>query len=1001
MKRIGRSFNRAYRIGLLFSCFFCGAAAAEFPVPDRPGAVAGSEVVQAAAGLSGAVTLNITRVATGNDDKDAFFDAFFYKRGQFVFGRRGDRLYFNFNDGKRWAAYIDSDPDFKLEPGRFYQLGFSIRVHRERSQGELWTDVALYADGREVGRKRVMDLAPADSAFPVECGQAASFGEGWGFAGTIAAGKLFDRELASEEFENLALAETRVKPAFEVEPELPAVMAARLDRLAAAAAQRPDAERQVVLAARSALETLARRGMDAAFDRSLAALEAWPGGAGPLPARFGALQLLPGCDSLLILAVDPTSDDCRIAGWYDLAAGRDMLDAAGSDWWTAAVKTAATTQTFSARTKELKARLAVPPVRQDGVWRFAFVWTSPELAARADFTFEADRLAYELDLRLTDPDSELTEVGFPAVKLRNFDRGNAALLTPAMSGALLKDAVTKKLSYSGFYPTGHVSMQLGAWYDAAGGVYFCAEDGRARAKSLSFRAAKTCLAVRYGWPVARPEPGKTAEFSPGTPAVLELFRGDWYDAGLLYRKFLETSAVWFKPDPARRPTPAWLKENTLWLYLTFLDDTPEKLIKLRNYFGLPFAVHYYNWIGQFDRDYPHCRANPESYLRFRFLKSIGIRVVPYTNGRLWETLDRRDEDFEYTKFGVPNAVKARGGAVETESYSKASFAAMCPATPLWQQRLFDLADYVIGLGTDGIYFDQIAAARPRLCFDPAHPHRPGDGDSWYMGGYRPLLTRIRVLLAERYPDAVLTSEDNAEPYVDLMDGLLAWRWMYDGYVPLFILCYGNRVEFVGRAFGGEDEAALPAKIANQLVNGEQLGWCGMGYMAGKGRGEFRRAVKRAMYARRALLDYFHDGMPGRPVEFEAMAYRRLRWGNFGTQVVGTPAVESGAYRLGGREVLIFVNTTGDAQHARIVYRGGRRGMSAGKLACYELSSVAAPVGPAVRDGDFTAELRLEPGEIRLFLVGPAGDDGLRREAERLGAAFETIAGFRGEPDPFD
>ena len=117
------------------------------------------------------------------------------------------------------------------------------------------------------------------------------------------------------------------------------------------------------------------------------------------------------------------------------------------------------------------------------------------------------------------------------------------------------------------------------------------------------------------------------------------------------------------------------------------------------------------------------------------------------------------------------------------------------------------------MNVNGMYMDQIGAARPRLCFDKTHPHAPNDPDSWYMAGYREMLLDLHTL----YPQAVWTTEDNAEPYVGLMHGLLSWRWMVDGNVPLFNLLYHGKTEMVGRAFGGDTPLSRKVKIYQQLL----------------------------------------------------------------------------------------------------------------------------------------------------------------------------------------
>lgn len=947
---------------------------AEIALPSQAGVLKNAPAITTAA--SGVVTLKIDRVSNSTADQDAYFDAFFYSHLRFVFGRRGDRLYFNFHDGKQWVAFIDGAPERRLEPGKFHQVAFVLQVHEEPSQGELWTDVLLYLDGAPAATRRLQGIKPQLNREPVEFGQAPRFGNGWTFHGELGGGKFFDRALSAAEVARFALADRRITPAVEVRPELGDAQRSRLDALDALAAQAPEAIHPHVGALRGALAWLGCHGAKADFASAAAAVEAWlRSGAAELPSRIGPLVLFAGPESTLVLWHDPATSRAAIACWFDRRAKRELL-AFDNDFWTLSVREGQGVRQHSGR------RRMASKLTQSAGETFTLTWLDPALTVTMDCRFAADRFEYRIDARISGGDVRIEEAGFPVLSLAPLG-GDGTLLIPSMSGALIPDALKNHGNFNGSYPTGHVSMQLGAWYDRAGGLYFAAEDGRARAKNFSFQAAGDRMKAGVYWPVAYPAPGQSSSFAPGCPAVLELLRGDWYDAGLIYRKFLQSKAVWYTPGGRAEKYPEWFRTNTLWLVLNYQDRAPAQLAKLRRYFDLPFAAHYYNWIGKFDRDYPHHRPNPESWQRFRELRKLGVRVVPYSNGRLWETLDRRDEDFQYSRFGKPNAVKDATGNAITESYQRATFGVMCPSTPLWQARLGQLVDEVLGLGVDGLYLDQIAAARPRLCSDPAHPHPANDGDAWYMGGYRVLLQKIRAAMHERHPDAVLTSEDNAEPYAGLMDGLLAWRWMVDHYVPLFPLCYADQAEVVGRAFGAGDADARIAKFANQLVNGEQLGWCSLGLLAAPDQQLLRAYVKRAMHIRLALLGYFQQGLLARPPELAEKQSKLLRWGNYASKLVTTPAIESAAWRRGNLEILLLCNTTPESRNGAF-----RRPLPSGAMRrCFSTHRVqAAPETPLV------------PGEIRLVLTGIGPE--FTAENARLEAVFAKIRTFAADTDPF-
>ena len=167
--------------------------------------------IDAEAGLTCLVTLSIPEISLSESKQEEFYDAFFYRHKQFVFGRRGSQLYFNFHDGSRWTAFIYSDADFALEANRTYQLAFTLNVHQVPSQGELWTDAVIYADGRAVGRARVMDRKPAACKLPIQFAQAQGFGTGWDCHGKFYDMRIINRALNEEEIEELAVKEKRIK----------------------------------------------------------------------------------------------------------------------------------------------------------------------------------------------------------------------------------------------------------------------------------------------------------------------------------------------------------------------------------------------------------------------------------------------------------------------------------------------------------------------------------------------------------------------------------------------------------------------------------------------------------------------------------------------------------------------------------------------------------------------------------------------------------------------
>lgn len=248
--------------------------------------------------------------------------------------------------------------------------------------------------------------------------------------------------------------------------------------------------------------------------------------------------------------------------------------------------------------------------------------------------------------------------------------------------------------------------------------------------------------------------------------------------------------------------------------------------------------------------------------------------------------------------------------------SPVRLAVMCPSTQLWQDRLKGLVLQLFGeCGVKGVYMDQIAAAGPVLCFDPAHGH-PLGGGSWWTESYWKLLDAIR---AAKPADRMLTSECNAEPFVRWFDGYLTWHWQSNGQVPAFPAIYGGAIQMFGRAYrGGETkDLALRMKAGQQLVFGEQIGWLGPEVIHEPDNAAFLRQVVRLRWA---LRRYFHAGEMARPPQLAGQLPRvTADWQWSGNWPVTTDAVLTGAWRLpaGNKLVLLIVNVGDQPVESRL------------------------------------------------------------------------------------
>ncbi|MFH1924160.1 MAG: DUF6259 domain-containing protein, partial [Planctomycetota bacterium] len=388
--------------------------------------------------------------------------------------------------------------------------------------------------------------------------------------------------------------------------------------------------------------------------------------------------------------------------------------------------------------------------------------------------------------------------------------------------------------------------------------------------------------------------------------VWQLLRGDWFDASITYRNWVRKEAQWYPKLTAegREDTPAWMRELSCWaLSGGAPGDCVAPVKEFAEFLGVPVGFHWYNWHQiPFDNDYPHYFPTKEGFAEgVRELQEANVYVMPYINGRLWDTRDQGAEDFQFTSVARPAATKDEQGEPYTEVYgskesdgSPVRLAAMCPTTDVWQNKVREIVLRLMNeCGVKGVYIDQVAAAQPRLCFDRSHGH-PLGGGHWWTEAYWTLLERIHEAMPE---DRMLTTECNAEPYTHRFDGYLTWHWQYDGQVPAFPAVYGGAIQMFGRAYRGgpTKDLALRMKAGQQLVYGEQIGWISPGVIHEKENAEFLRQVVRL---RHRFRRYFYAGEMARPPKLIGEIPKvTADWQWSGEWPVTTDAVMTGAWAV--------------------------------------------------------------------------------------------------------
>ncbi len=555
------------------------------------------------------------------------------------------------------------------------------------------------------------------------------------------------------------------------------------------------------------------------------------------------------------------------------------------------------------------------------------------LVVKASLELQAahDRARWQIEVKNGNPSVSVLSVRFPQLKIRELGK-NGSVFFPRAPGEVQPGLWRRPFEFNKLYPDAWASMQYLAAYNETkkSGLYVACHDPAGQPKWITVKSSPSeqTVDLRFEHPAADQTRGGN-DYSTQGEVVWQLFAGDWFDATQIYRNWVHQDTPWFiGPGPeGREDTSRWMRELPGWLKISRPQDIP-KVKEILETIGVPLGVHWYCWHQiPFDNDYPHYFPPQEQFVEgVRELQEAGARVMPYINGRLWDTRDRGGEDYQFSRHAKSAATIDAKGELYIEKYganeedgSPVKFAVMCPASRLWQKRLGDIIGELFDrYQVDAVYVDQVAAMPPKLCMDPAHGHTLGGG-GWWNQGYWKMFQKIR---AKMPPDRVLTAECNAEPFAHVFDGFLSWQWQYENQVPAFQAVYAGAIQCFGRKYGDgptQDEA-LRMKAGQQLVYGEQIGWMSPDIVPPNSQN--LSFFKKIVRLRWKLGRYFFAGRMQRPPQLtELIPKFQADWQWRDDWVVTSDAVLTGAWSQPqkNKSVLLFVNVSDERVASDVLF----------------------------------------------------------------------------------
>lgn len=462
----------------------------------------------------------------------------------------------------------------------------------------------------------------------------------------------------------------------------------------------------------------------------------------------------------------------------------------------------------------------------------------------------------------------VTEIEFPIIRAPRPEGGRAII--PAGYGAEYELPTTGALTSR--YPSVTGGMQFIMTHSDAGCQYMAALDTEGNGKYFQLKGAGENLifshkaVTSYSWT-------DEGRFELPYKVVFATNVWTWDETVLKWYKPFTEKCSWAPRPLKERTIVKWIQKADVWIRpKNMFPEVLDGVRKALKFYDKGLGIHWYHWHHHaYDTMYPeYFPPKPGFAEMVAEAQKAGAHVTPYINGRLWDPANE-----SYKEKGYLASCRKPDGSLYTEIYPTSNVinTVTCPGSDVWHDVVVETPQKLIyEVGTHGVYIDQIGAAASEPCYATNHNHAPGAGD-WWPKAYKEEILDLRSQIPS---DRALTTEENAEPYLELFDMMLIVNTPHSASVkmlPIFPLVYSDKVVYSGLNYYHQElnDGHFLYNNARSLLWGAQLGWIQPDWLFAEGcereqeflrtLGRFRAKNHDIFYGGRFVREVFFDGVP--------------------------------------------------------------------------------------------------------------------------------------------